>query len=442
MKRRYYRWYSKTYIFNEKLNRKFTTVGAAVFISAFTLLFFGLNTNLSMLFITFAVAVSLIITDALSLIGKFPQFKIIRFLPQFISKDQKLKYRVSIKNNGKNVQNEDIFYKEIVADPRPDYDSFISTPEPGEEKRNRYDRKMAYYRWKWLIERNSGGSTQEFSVTGEKIDDGTVFEAEFMPERRGKIMFSGAYLFRKGVFGLFKKGKVVDFPGDITVFPKILHVDQMECMDGSRNADSEKVRETPETGPGYELKSLREYVPGDSPRTIHWRSSAKTGDLKVKEFHKEVDAGTVMFIDNFFSESYSDDFEDLMTVAASLLNNSYEVGKMPQSIVIGQESFDIASTSRDSLLRALSALALTGNDRSANLINSVKDLTESAKECCSVIFLTSNYDEKRFLMIESLFKHKVPVTLIFTGERRTLSAPVVFEKQVTKDDLNSGALKL
>ncbi|HQJ61566.1 MAG TPA: DUF58 domain-containing protein, partial [bacterium] len=336
MKRRYYNWYSKTYIFNEKLNRKFTTAGAAVFISAFTLLFFGLNTNLSMLFVTFSIAVSLIITDALSLSGKMRQLKVVRYLPPFISRGQKLKYKVLIKNYGGELQKGELFYKEMISDPRPDYESFISTPEPGEEKRNRYDRKMAYYRWKWLIGRNSGGGTQEFSVTGEKMDDGEVFEAEFMPERRGKIMFSGAYLFRKGVFGLFKKGKVVDFPGDIIVFPKILHVDQMECMDGSRNADSEKVRETPETGPGYELKSLREYVPGDSPRTIHWRSSAKTGDLKVKEFHKEVDAGTVMFIDNFFSESYSDDFEDLMTVAASLLNNSYEVGKMPQSIVIGQ----------------------------------------------------------------------------------------------------------
>lgn len=442
MKRRYYSWYSRTYIFNEKLNRKFTTAGAAVFISAFTLLFFGLNTNLSMLFVTFSIAVSLIITDALSLFGKMRQIKAVRYLPPFISKGQNLKYRVMIKNNGGELQKRELFYKEILADPRPDYESFVSTPEPGEEKRNRYDRRMGYYRWKWLIDRNSGGTLKEFSVTGEKLDDGEVFEAQFMPERRGKIIFSGAYVFPKGVFGLFKKGRIVDLPGDIIVFPRILPVEKMECMDGSRNADSEKVRETPETGPGYELKSLREYVPGDSPRTIHWKSSAKTGGLKVKEFHREVDAGTVIFIDNFFSESYSGDFEDLMTVAASLLNNSYEAGKMPQSIVIGQESFDIASTSRDSLLKALSMLALTGNDRSANLINSVKDLTESVKECCSVLFLTSNYDEKRFLMVESLFKHKVPVTLIFTGERKTLSAPVVFEKHVTKEDLNSGVLKL
>lgn len=442
MKKRHYGWYSKTYTLNEKLGRKFTGSGAVVFISAFTLLFFGLNTRISMLFVTFSIALSLIIADFLSLFCRFPELKVVRFLPAFISKGQTLNYKISIKNDRNIFNGGDFFYKEIVSDPRPSYESFVSTPEPGEEKRNRYDRKMAYYRWKWIIEKNSGGIAKEFPVTGEKITDGTVFKAEFMPERRGKIRFSHCYIFKKGVFGLFKKGKILELPGDFTVFPKIIPVETIECMTGASNADSEKVVEMPETGTGYELKSLREYVPGDSPRAIHWRSSAKTGNLKVKEFHKEVDAGTVMFIDNFFSQSYSDDFEDLLSVAASILNHAYETEQMPQSLVIGQDVYETENPSKDTLMRALSMLALTENDRSANLINSVQKLTESAKDCCSVIFLTSNYDEKRYLMIESLFKHKVPVTLVFTGERKTVSAPLVTEKRVSKEELSSGGLKL
>lgn len=442
MKRRYHRWYSKTFIFNELLNRVLTPAGSAVFISAFTLLFFGLNTRISMLFITFSIAISLIITDILSLIGKFPELKVVRFLPNFISKGETLKYKVSVKNGRNIVSGGELFYKEIISDPRPGFESFVSTPEPGEEKRNRYDRKMGYYRWKWLIEKNAGGVSDEFSVTGQKIDEEIVFKADFVPKRRGKIRFSHAYLFKKGVFGLFKKGRIIDLPGDFIVFPKIMPVETVECMKGSSIADSDKVIEMPETGSGYELKSLREYVPGDSPRTIHWRSSAKTGNLKVKEFHKEVDAGTVMFIDNFFMQSYSQDFEDLLTVAASLLNHAYESGKMPQSLVVGQDSFEIADTSKETLMKSLSMLALTENDKSANLISSVKKLTDSARDCCSVIFLTSNYDEKRFLMVESLFKHKVPVTLIFTGERKTVSVPAVSEKRIAKDELDSGGLKL
>ena len=38
------------------------------------------------------------------------------------------------------------------------------------------------------------------------------------------------------------------------------------------------------TGSGLDTRSIREYVMGDPLRTIHWKSSAKRGELMVKEF--------------------------------------------------------------------------------------------------------------------------------------------------------------
>lgn len=40
----------------------------------------------------------------------------------------------------------------------------------------------------------------------------------------------------------------------------------------------------PRAGPGNELFGVREYRPGDSLRRIHWRTSARRGELVVREF--------------------------------------------------------------------------------------------------------------------------------------------------------------
>lgn len=46
----------------------------------------------------------------------------------------------------------------------------------------------------------------------------------------------------------------------------------------------EAVAAAPRAGSGTELFGVREYRPGDSLRRIHWRSSARLGELAVREF--------------------------------------------------------------------------------------------------------------------------------------------------------------
>lgn len=442
MKQRNHRWYSKTYDFNEKLNKKFTTTGIVLFLLAFSLIFFGLNTDVSMLFVIFSLILSLLVTDAISLFRKIPNFKIVRYLPQFVTVGQKFKYKVLIKDDEAKCKNREFFYKEIPANPKPDYKTFASTPEPGEEKRNRYDRRMGYYRWKWLIDRNVGGLWEEFNIEGEKIAKNSSFEITFSPQRRGKFTLTGVYLFKKGVFGLLKKGRAIEALGSFTVFPQILAVEKVELMSGGTNSNSDRVIETEETGVGYELKSLRDYLPGDSPRSIHWKSSAKTGDLKVKEFHKEVDAGIVMFVDNFFDESYLESFEDLLTVACSLLNYFYEIGKMPQFLVVGEEVLDMSNQSKETLTKALSMLAVVTNVKSQNFKGSIQNLIKLSNQCCSIFFLTPTYNHLRLQAIELLLKNKIDTGVIYTGEKEGTSDLATTEKYISKEELNSKRLTL
>jgi hypothetical protein len=65
--------------------------------------------------------------------------------------------------------------------------------------------------------------------------------------------------------------------------------------------------------------ALREYVPGDDLRHVHWRSSAKAGELLVRQYH-ETHRGhvTVLVDDARAAYRRTPDFELAVSVAASI----------------------------------------------------------------------------------------------------------------------------
>lgn len=65
--------------------------------------------------------------------------------------------------------------------------------------------------------------------------------------------------------------------------------------------------------------ALREYVPGDDLRHVHWRSSAKAGELLVRQYH-ETRRGHVTILVDDWAAAYRRlrDFELAVSVAASI----------------------------------------------------------------------------------------------------------------------------
>lgn len=65
--------------------------------------------------------------------------------------------------------------------------------------------------------------------------------------------------------------------------------------------------------------AIREYMPGDSPRNIHWKTTAKTGNLMVRQF-EETRKSTVGVLLSLAEDEYldEDEFEVGVSAAASL----------------------------------------------------------------------------------------------------------------------------
>lgn len=83
------------------------------------------------------------------------------------------------------------------------------------------------------------------------------------------------------------------------------------------------------------MSGVRPYVPGDSPRRIHWRASARTGELQTRIFEPSASPVAAIFLDTItFSHLWegqnSSRLELLVVVAASmsrqLLDGRHQVG--------------------------------------------------------------------------------------------------------------------
>lgn len=114
---------------------------------------------------------------------------------------------------------------------------------------------------------------------------------------RGKYRFRTLELATRSPFGLLERRLTVGAPASLTVYPQIgqlsrrwqqIHREASETRRGSRHDLSTQQQE---------YHGLRDYRPGDNPRCIHWRTSARLGQLMVKEFEQQHEQDLAILID-------------------------------------------------------------------------------------------------------------------------------------------------
>jgi uncharacterized protein (DUF58 family) len=115
--------------------------------------------------------------------------------------------------------------------------------------------------------------------------------------------------------GLFEQTRRLDEARTILVLPRIRRLSRRVVdditMQGSVSHRWERS--------GEEYYGLREYVPGDDPRMISWRVSARAGELIVREMDPGTARAVVIEFDPRVPADYDlDAFEDCVDLAASM----------------------------------------------------------------------------------------------------------------------------
>lgn len=339
-----------------------------------------------------------------------------RDLPDTGSVGEELSYFVNVTNVGKRTLRE-IHFREQGDDPRPTEWEFLNLKEPGEEDRNIFDRALAYYRWKWLNELGgkwkSLGRSEALNLVGGESEE---VRLKLIPKRRGVLVLDDLRVELPDPFGLFQRCRPTgNEAGEILVIPrryKLPSLDlggQSELKIGGETASTVK-------GEGGEFMGLREYRPGDSPRHMHWKAWARTGQPIVKEFEEVRFPRYGLVLDTNLRGSGPELFEEAISVAASFVSSmDRERCLLDLMFVRDEPRVFTAGRGVAKADRLMEILARTeGNDEGGyDLLKSL--VLRYATEMTACVVVLTGWDEEREEFVESLRQKGMKVHLYVIG---------------------------
>jgi uncharacterized protein (DUF58 family) len=310
-------FYSRSSQANYFLARRIRPPGIACAMVILISSLFSLGNPRTPVFQLFSFTLSLtLISLALAFLRR-ARLQATRILPRHGTVGQSLRYPVRVVNLARR-RLRLAWLGETIPDPRPDPTTYGAAPEPGESKRNPFDRLFLYYRWRWQLARRRGfdGGDSAAALAIPAAGTATAW-IEITPRRRGVVALDDLRVLLPDPLGLFQRcRRVVAPPATLTVLPRRYRLPAIDLPGAPRfQLGGETASRT--VGTSDEFLGLREYRPGDPLRLIHWRSWARTGRPIVRELEDTFFPRHGLVLDTFPAPGRDAAFEEAVSVAAS-----------------------------------------------------------------------------------------------------------------------------
>jgi uncharacterized protein (DUF58 family) len=226
------------------------------------------------------------------------------------------------------------------------------------------------------------------------IPAGGVHEAEFgVPTaRRGVLSLGPARTVRADPVGMVRRELELTPTTQLFVHPRTVALPSTS-LGVVRDLEGTPTRDL--TASDVSFHSLREYVPGDERRHIHWKSTAKTGKYMVRQFEETRRSHLVVALSVATADYATDDeFELAVSVSASLGIRAIRDGRSV-SVVVGERTppfakrkvFEVRSLATLSSSRLLDDFAGVVREESTLRIPDIARVTASKVPAISVAML-------------------------------------------------------
>lgn len=251
---------------------------------------------------------------------------------------------------------------------------------------------------------------------------------DFLP--RGVYSLQSARLVGSDVLGLFRASKRLALPStqlQIIVAPAVVPITKLRNLthgvssrDGARRASL--------LGSGDNLRGVRTYVQGDDWRHVHWATTARTGELVVREFERSGRDSVLVVWDgavvNAVGREGTSHVEEELSLLTSLLVAVDAAGTPVSLALLGAECDCVKANGQDGLLsqEAIALLARAQAGRTRPLDESLAR-TRLSDERFGQVFLVSSSLEKSLVdcVSDCIVRGEQPVVALLDTSRSSSS---------------------
>lgn len=163
--------------------------------------------------------------------------------------------------------------------------------------------------------------------------------------RRGVYRQDAFRIVTRFPFGFLQKARRVNLKTEALVYPSVEPTaEYMEVLPVLQGA-----LESVTKGRGQDLYGVRDYVHTDSARMVHWKATARSGSLMVREFTREEDSRVLLVLDPHSPDAENSGrksqpsatnsrFERAVTLCANIAWHFYQANAMLQFRSIGADT--------------------------------------------------------------------------------------------------------
>lgn len=192
----------------------------------------------------------------------------------------------------------------------------------------------------------------------------------------GSIRFEGVQLRVSDLGGLFYWRVFLREPFELHVLPPL--TDDEGQRQGTKRINvlpPPGLHRLKRPGGGSELLDLRDYLPGDPPKMIAWKSSARRDRLITKEFESDVPVRCVLFLDSSNPTRLGEPGQTALAKMASIASGIAQAASATRDLVgltvFDKSQFDslLPARTRPHLIRMMRLLAKAAGQIPESIVN-------------------------------------------------------------------------